>query len=318
MWKEEAVRTSPDDVTTPGARTAVLPKGARLVVRPVSRHDVEGLAALYAGLDDESRYRRFFSMYRPDRTFFERLAHIEERGGGGVVAVVIDHPDRDGRVVAEASYEPLENGDGELAIVVDSRWRGWLGPYLLDALLERAASRGVPNLEADVLASNRPMLGLISRRGNVRLPTGDWTYVRAMFSTDGAMPSWPGPHDRLRLLVEGSGTQWHAGEAAREAGISVLTCAGPARNPRCPLLSGGACPLVDGADVVVITHPTRDQAWAELRARHIARGTPPVCVETGSAAGPPLPGETIIGPPGEARVLDVVEEVGRPRTDGDR
>ena len=58
----------------------------------------------------------------------------------------------------------LPSGNGELAIVGARKWQG-VGPYLLDALVEMAAAAGVPNLEADVLTANRPMLALLRSRG---------------------------------------------------------------------------------------------------------------------------------------------------------
>ena len=70
--------------------------------------------------------------------------------GYGVVAVV-DHPLE--QIVGEADYFLLDNG--ELVITVAADWRGWLGPYLLDVLIEAAAARGVPNLEAEFLVERR-------------------------------------------------------------------------------------------------------------------------------------------------------------------
>jgi hypothetical protein len=251
----------------PGSRVAALPRGATLVVRPVTRHDIDDLDALYAGLDEEARYRRFFSIYRPDRRFFVRLSRVGERGGAGLVAVVIDDPGRAGRLVGEASYELLPNGSGELAITVDQHWRGWLGPYLLDALIEVAAARGVENIEADVLMTNRPMLALIRARGHVLLPTDDWTFLRARFGTGTEMPTWPGSHDRMRVLVEGT-SRWRRADDAEAAGISVTACAGPCRNDRCPALHDRECPLVSGADVVVLVHATDEEPWRRLREAH--------------------------------------------------
>jgi len=63
----------------------------------------------------------------------------------------------------------LPDGNGEFALTVAVGWRGWLGPYLLDALVAAAAARGVPNLEADILVSNVRMLALVSKRGYVTL-----------------------------------------------------------------------------------------------------------------------------------------------------
>ena len=68
-------------------RTVPLPGGRELRVRPVTAGDIDALAALYERLNDDDRYRRFFSLYRPDRAFFERIASGDEHGGAGVVAV---------------------------------------------------------------------------------------------------------------------------------------------------------------------------------------------------------------------------------------
>ena len=146
----------------PARRRAPLPGDGLLTVRPVTLADVDGLVALYDGLSREDRYRRFFSAYHPPRAFFERLATVVERGGYGVVATAGagneaaesggDTAGGDaGRVVGEANYVLLDNGDGELGMMVAAAQRGWLGPYMLDALVEAAAAHGVPNLEADLL-----------------------------------------------------------------------------------------------------------------------------------------------------------------------
>ena len=144
-------------------------------MRPVTLADVDGLVALYDGLSGGDRYRRFFSAYYPPRTFFERLATVVERGGYGVVATTgADNeaaerggdghrPDTAGgdagRIVGEANYVLLGNGDGELGMMVAADQRGWLGAYMLDALVEAAAARGVPNLEADVLVGAKGTFG---------------------------------------------------------------------------------------------------------------------------------------------------------------
>lgn len=278
-----------------------------LTVRPVDARDVGGLARLYAGLDDESRYRRFFSLHRPDRAFFERLAAVDDRGGAGIVAIVTGHHGGRGRIVGEAGYELLDNGDGELAITVDGAWRGWLGAYLLDVLTEVAAERGVPNLEAELLLANSSMLALVRGRGFATIPTDDWSAVRAVVSTarrrEGAArprPTWPvgaeGDDDgrgdgHLRVLVEGSGGRWHGQEEAAAAGLELLGCPGPASGVACPAVLGEPCPLVTGADVVVVAHPPDDEAWQALRtAHHEVHAGVPVCVEL-RAGTEVVPGE---------------------------
>lgn len=252
-----------------GARLVTLPDGRVLEVRPVRADDVEGLIALYEGLDDDARYRRFFSIFHPPRSFFERLTSIRERGGQGLVATVRDG-DGPEVLVGEAGYEPLPSGNGELAITVDRAWRGWLGPYLLDALLEAAAAAGVPGLEADVLCSNLPMLVLLRSRGYVLMPGSDATVVRLLVSTSGrGAPRWPGHHDAPRLLVEGCGGAWRGAGAAARAGIRVLGCPGPdAPAIGCPALRGRPCPLVAEADAVLLNHPGDGASWSCLRTAH--------------------------------------------------
>ena len=57
----------------------------------------------------------------------------------------------------------------------------------------------------------------------------DWTVVRLLIGTGSERPTWPGEHDRLRVLVEVAGGRWHAEQEARAAGIQVLGCPGPLR-----------------------------------------------------------------------------------------
>lgn len=296
--------------SAPGQRVAALAGGRQLRVRPVEPSDVDALADLYSRLDDDARYRRFFSMYRPDRAFFERMVAVRDRGGEGLVALVREGSAAPEQLVAEASFELLLNGDGELGMTVDRAWRGWLGPYLLDALLEAAAARGVPNLEADVLLTNGPMLALARCRGYAAIPNGDWSVVRGIIATRGAAPSWPGPHDRLRVLVEGAGGRWHAESAAASAGIEVLGCPGPeGRGRSCPLLRGERCPLAADADAIVVSHPPDTPRWRAVRQAHeeLHPGVP-VFVEVTRAAPQVLDGEALLP---ECTAADVVAIVQR-------
>jgi hypothetical protein len=71
------------------------------------------------------------------------------------------------------------------------------------------------------------------------------------------------------------------------AGMQVLVCPGPTgRHTRCPVLAGEPCPLVAGADVVVVSHACGDEPWRRLPAAHAAvhPGTP-VCIEDRSRSG---------------------------------
>ncbi len=146
--------------------TVRLADGRTLTVRAITSADVDGLDRLFEGLSDEDRYRRFFGFSHPGRRFLEQMTRAEEEGGYRLVALVSGPKDK---LVAEAGYAMLPDGNGEFAVTVAAGWRGWLGPYLLDALVAAAAARGVPNLQADILFENTQMLALVSNRGYVTL-----------------------------------------------------------------------------------------------------------------------------------------------------
>lgn len=166
-----------------------LSDGRTLTVRTVTGADVEGLDALFEGLSEDDRYYRFFGLSHPGRKFLEQMARAEDEGGYRLVAVVSG---AESKLVAEAGYALLPDGNGEFAVTVAEGWRGWLGPYLLDALVAVAATRGVPNLQADILVSNIRMLALVSNRGYVTL---DREASQVRIAIDAAQPR-PSPRSR--------------------------------------------------------------------------------------------------------------------------
>lgn len=270
----DATSTTSDNTSTSERlplRHAELGDGRFLEIRQMGPADVDGLVALYGGLSHEDRRRRFFSALRPTRQFLDRWARVAERGGFGLVAVVRDDEGAE-EIVADAGYAPIPDGNAELAMTVGAEWRGWLGPYLLDALVEQAAAHGVATLEAEVLSDNGPMLALLRARGAAYASRPDLTSLRLLIGTAQRTPSWPPQHDRPRLLVEGAGTRWAGEEAASQAGYEVITCPGPGKNlRRCPLLASGSCPLVNEADaIMVVVRPGPDALGRKL----IERMTP--------------------------------------------
>ncbi len=271
-----------DDVV----RSVELSDGRRLVVRAARPGDAEGVAALYGRLSVPDLEARFFSAHQPGDAVVEGWVSIADHGGLMLVAEVVAE-DGSPSIVAEAGYALLPNGDGELGITVDPGWRGWLAPWLLDALAERAAASGVANLEADVLLRNRKMLALLGHRGRAVVDHPDWRQIRLVISTTGRTPSWPekGP-ERPHVLVAEPHSRWADESAARAQGFDVRTCPGPdGPRPHCPVLEGRPCPLVEGADAIVFALPAEDPRSAEILADHRRRHPDLEIVMTGEALG---------------------------------
>jgi acetyltransferase len=69
----------------------------------------------------------------------------------------------------------------EFALVVADSWQGrGIGRRLLAKLIEAARCRGVKRLRGEILATNRPMLGLASKLGFTLERREDPTITRAL------------------------------------------------------------------------------------------------------------------------------------------
>lgn len=267
-----------------------LPDGQQLEVREMTLDDVGAIVGLYASLSSQDRYRRFFSAFRASESAVRSWVDEVTDHGHGLLAVL--HRGDTELVVGEAFYVLLPNGDGEFAITVHPDWRGWLGPYLLDALVHAAHERGVPNLEAEVLFDNRAMLSVVRHRGHVVLPDSDYQVVRVSIGTSADGPVWPSADARPRVLLEGATIRWHGAAELAELGFDVVSCPGPEQpgRPPCPALSGHGCPLAAGADAIVIAYRPDSEITERLVAAHadLHPGVG-VIVDLGAAPGAATP-----------------------------
>lgn len=267
-------------------------------VRPVRPTDAAGLGALYRRLPSAQWVRHLGVCDAHDRGFAARVASIGDRGGRGLVAEAAaptgQHAATSAEIVGEAHVERLR-GDtagartvGELVLVLAPDWRDWLGPRLLDAMLDVAAAGGYVHVEVDVMRSDTWLHEQIEARSHAAVPTDDWLSTRVALGVAGAPPAWapaPGP----RVLVETPGARWHAAAAARAAGMAVMVCAGPgSHGVGCPLEADRACPLVGDAEVVVVSYPPDRPEWDDLVAAH-RRLHPDVPVFVEGRAGQEVP-----------------------------
>ena len=222
-----------------------------LTVRHAAPGDEDALDQLYSTLPIDDLNKRFFTGARPGAHFLQRWVNLQSSNG---VCLLVDL-ERGGQraTIAEAGFAALADGDAELGITVAPDYRGWIGPWLLDVLLTHAAKAGFENLQALVKTSNRPMLTIIKHRGCARFDTSEWGTTRVTMSTHGHTPSWPPESTRPRVLVESPWARPNAAKRLREQHGTTLICGGfNKRSSHCPLHEGQPCPLVAGADAVVI------------------------------------------------------------------
>ena len=141
-------------------RDVLLRDGSTLRLHAPEPADYDAIKAFYDGLSSESRYFRFHGYGRTDT-----VARAEaEASGVDRLALIGWHAER---VVAVASYDGLrEKGVAEVAFAVaDDLQRRGIGTRMLEQLAGLAADRGVHRFDAQVMADNRPMLGVFEHAG---------------------------------------------------------------------------------------------------------------------------------------------------------
>jgi GNAT superfamily N-acetyltransferase len=144
-------------------------------VRRAAAVDRPALERMLARCTGQTRYRRFHGPVTafPQRYLTEALSgsplHFalvacldEDAEGGGTVV--------DGTVVALASCRAVDEGVAELGILVEDEWqRRGLGGDLLGEIVAYAARTGLRALQAQVLAEQPWIVGLLRRHGTCRV-----------------------------------------------------------------------------------------------------------------------------------------------------
>jgi hypothetical protein len=246
--------------------------GARITtIRAATLADVDALLDHYERLTAEDLRRRFLSTFAPQRAFVENWVRRSEDGGLVLIALEDKDASRE-RVVADAGFVPSGPDTAEFAMTVAADRRGWLGPFLLDVLVEQAREHGVAVLTAEMLATNAGMLALLRSRGCAFRPSEDPSILEVVIGTAGRTPVWPVDSPRPRVLIEGSAMAWPGSRLAGRAGLSVLACPGPGhgRSHPCPVLHGQRCPLLDDADALVVALPPDAPTTRPLLEAHLA------------------------------------------------
>ena len=147
----------------------VLKDGRTVTVRALRESDREKIATAVRRLDRESIYLRLFS-YRNDLTEagLDRLMQFDPKREVSLLVTIGKNADE--RVIGSGRYvlldTPSARRTAEVAFVVDGDFRGQgIASRLLRHLAVVARDNGIEVFEADVLATNGPMLGVFARTG---------------------------------------------------------------------------------------------------------------------------------------------------------
>lgn len=147
--------------------------GRLWTLRPIRPEDAQALQDFIRGLSEESRYMRFVSMMRElTPRMLARYTLIDYHRELALVATTHlpnhahrGHPTE--AIIGLAHY--LRNPDGrgaEYALVIGDDWqRMGLGAKLMRRLIEAASEQGLEYIDGLVLASNQPMLSLMTSLG---------------------------------------------------------------------------------------------------------------------------------------------------------
>ena len=147
---------------------AILRDGAQLHIRAIRPDDKEGLAAFFNRLSPETRYFRFLGAkacltddelaYLTERVFVRRAARVAELAEAPAQLLV--------GVARYATATRDDEARPEVAMAVDDGHQGrGIGTLLLTHLSEYAASQGITEFDAYLLADNERMLNVFERCG---------------------------------------------------------------------------------------------------------------------------------------------------------
>ena len=139
--------------------------GTAVMLRPLRPEDIDIESAFVRGLSAESRHNRLLGgTISITREYLERLTQIDYSRDMALAATLMLEKEV---LIGVARYvRDAEGNAAEFAIVVADTWHGrGIGKRLLERLAAIARRRGVQRLYGDILAVNRPMLGLVKKLG---------------------------------------------------------------------------------------------------------------------------------------------------------
>ncbi len=149
----------------PHVATETLRDGSRVLVREISKDDVQLERDFIEGLSPQSRRFRFLASIKyPSEGLLKQLTDLDASKEAAFIALTNDSGRE--REVGVARFSAQRDGSAEIAVTVDDYWQGkGLATLLMKRLIEVARERGIERLYSIDAADNHAMRDLAAHLG---------------------------------------------------------------------------------------------------------------------------------------------------------
>lgn len=138
---------------------------ASLIIRPMQPDDIDPILEMHTRLSTDSLYKRYHMVRVPTRQEIERIANMERENGGVMVAAILGVKPK---IVGLAYYVVTGQDTAETAFLVEDMYQGQgIGRRLMQALTWVAAAQDICYFNARVLPTNKPMIHLLHKSGQL-------------------------------------------------------------------------------------------------------------------------------------------------------
>lgn len=144
---------------------AISPRLTSLIFRSVQIEDVDQIIEMHERSSERTIYSRYHSPRLPTRQEIAQICQLNGENGRAVVAAVVGQKPE---IVGLAYYIALDGETAEPALMVEDRFqRQGVGKQLFCQLAALASAHGICFFEAHVLPTNKPMIHLLHKIGQV-------------------------------------------------------------------------------------------------------------------------------------------------------
>ncbi|MEO5853163.1 MAG: GNAT family N-acetyltransferase [Nocardioides sp.] len=158
----------------------LLRDGRTAHVRPIRAEDEQLMVEFYARVSDQSKFYRFFAaMPQLSEKDLHRFTHVDHVERVALVMLL------GGRMIAVGRFEVAEQGEAEVAFLVEDEHQGrGIGQLLLEHLAQAGRERGLERFVAEVLPDNKAMIRTFREAGYRVASDYDQGVINLEFSID--------------------------------------------------------------------------------------------------------------------------------------